>query len=602
MSPTRPRARARLRASLVALALLVAPAAAAAQEIDVLDALPAETLAVLQVDGVDDFLEDYGETAFGRLWADAALAPARAAVDEGLAALGEAFEERTGVDVLELLGMVHGQATLAVLNGLELTDEQVAAGDTDVRGALALVLDAGEDVDDFADAVDALAELSAEEGGLVLKTEAFDELDVGVLVDPANETTELRYAFVDTLAVFVLREGDTGRDEFADLVEGLRGEGDEGLRSAAGFAGSLAADPAPGVRAYLDLGEAIRRGVALDEAAGIEDMSSEEAADLGLFSLGAASLHWTMGEEGMIQRAEVAFDGGGTIMDVLLAGVGSQSPRLEAYVPAEADACVSVEMHLVDMFDAFLGVLMEEDPDAAREMLAGIEEASEVSGMHPREDFLANLDGHMAYFSRAVDVSEAMPLAPPGTAPTNFAVLLGLSDGEAMRAALDGVVRQQGLHAARQRQEFEGYELYTVPVMPGFLSVTYAVLDDLFVISSAPSLVTDVLRRRANAELPSVARSEDVREAQAAMPATRTFVMYQDASQSMATVPEAFATVPQVVGEEDLPPEVVAFLLEFSEAMAQVDVSTVERYYGGSVAITAFTLDETGIRMDWRGP
>jgi hypothetical protein len=63
-----------------------------------------------------------------------------------------------------------------------------------------------------------------------------------------------------------------------------------------------------------------------------------------------------------------------------------------------------------------------------------------------------------------------------------------------MRTLIDGLVRKQGLHVARQREEFEGYELYLVPFMPG-VQAAYAVTDEVLVVSTAPSLVKDVLRR-----------------------------------------------------------------------------------------------------------
>jgi hypothetical protein len=58
------------------------------------------------------------------------------------------------------------------------------------------------------------------------------------------------------------------------------------------------------------------------------------------------------------------------------------------------------------------------------------------------------------------------------------------------------------MHAARKRTEFEGFQVYTLPVMP--FSLSYSIADDFAVFSLAPTLLQDVLRRKSNHELGSL--------------------------------------------------------------------------------------------------
>ena len=555
-----------------------------------LDALPGNTLAVFSIDDVSTLRASYAESVLGQLYADAAFDDFHEELDLLLTQLADEALAATGVDPFELADMVTGSVSWAMLE----MNSKVSEGQEAI--AMCLLVDSGENVDDFAQGVDRLAEELVDARDMVLVVEDLNGVDVGVLINPEMDDVEMRYGFVESMLGVTFESTDLDRDYFAEIIDGLQGAAEDVLSEAAGFRRSVAAKSDASLRVWMDFGGflmGISEGL---EAGGHLDL--ETAKDLGLFSLGGIGSYVSVGAGGMNAQLDVEFTGGGQVKDVLLAGVGDQSPELTKLIPADVSSSYSMDLDMASMFDAFLEVLMGEDPEMAREMITGMAEMESEVGFNPREDFMENLDGQMAFFATVVEPGEGMPFAMTDP-PVNFALLMGLNDGEAMAATLDGVVRSQGLHAVRQLEEFEGYNLYVVPVLPG-TSAAYAVTDDLLVLSMAPSLVKDVLRRKANPELPSIASSKDVQARLARLPRERTLVIHEDAAKqlqgALASIAEGLALMGSETDEEFAP------FMGLLESLAEVDPTVVDKYYRGAQTVSTVTLSARGIHMESDGP
>ncbi len=585
---------ARAVAPVASAALAIAGLAAApvAAQSAALDALPADCAFVLTVDGVDALQESWSESTAGQLWHDAAMDEVR----DAFAALIDEFSaeaaEITGVDPAELFAMVHGPAAVA------LVELRVPEGDGEPAGAAAVILDLGEDVDVFAEAFDRLVDWAVEEEGLVLKTESYGGVDLAVLLHPVDEDTELRYGFADTMLVFTTESVTLGRDVFGEIVDNLAGEGDGGLSDAPSFAGSLAARPGEDLRAWMDLGAFI---VPFIRRAAEADGALDEFETLGLGGLGELSMTFRYEEDGSSAEVVAGMRGDGQFQRMLGAAVAGQSPELLTLVPDSAGTTYALDIDAAGIFDTFLENLMEEDAATARDVIAGMAEMEAEIGFHPRDDLLENLDGQAAFFGMEVPVQENFGMAPMDP-PQNFALLLGLSDGEAMSATLDEVVRSQGLHVARQREDFEGYTLYSVPFFPG-LDAYYAVTDDLLVLSLSPSIAKDVLRRKGNGSLPSLASREEVAALMARLPRDRTMVVVEDAAAQMQGAFVAMGQVMPILLQDAAElPDLPAAAFDLLEALGRVDPAAVSDAYRDAVAISSLTLSEGGLHLVTLGP
>lgn len=80
--------------------------------------LPDDTLAVLNIPDATIARAQFKASNFGRLWADPAMGAFRTNFETGFRKkFADAFEKESGLDVLALADLAHGQATLAMLRG-----------------------------------------------------------------------------------------------------------------------------------------------------------------------------------------------------------------------------------------------------------------------------------------------------------------------------------------------------------------------------------------------------------------------------------------------------------------------------------------------------
>lgn len=557
-----------------------------------LEALPADTLAVLSVDDIDELKASFAKSPMGQLWQDAALAAVREEVDLLMGELDGSALEETGISPFELLGMVHGPACMAMV---AYEPEADSAGG-ELTAAATWMFDTGEDLEAFSEGFDRFVDWFVEAEGIVLKTESYDDVDVAVLVSPGDESSETRYGFVGSVLVVTTESVALGRDLFGEIVDGLEGNAESGFAADSAFADSVAAAPGSSIRVWGDLGEFIRRTWEAADEDAREEMGVD-MDDMGLTQLGAVAVGLGISERGMQSTAKLDFVGLGWLQEVLVAGVSGQDPMLMQWMPDSASMAYTMDLDLGEMFDAFLGITMQEDPEEARDIIAGMAEMEADIGFHLRDDLLDNMNGQIGVFLSEVPMGEGIPMAGPTDPAVNYCLMLGLADGEAMGALLDSVIRSQGLHAARQLEEFEGYTIYSVPFFPG-MSACYAALDDLLVLSLSPSMVKDVLRRKGNPELPSMATVEGVTEREATLPTDRTMFSCQDAADQMAGVLASVAMFPMIFMEidpdmdmEDLP------FLGLIEALGAVDPTVVETYYRDSYGLGSLTLSEQGVLL-----
>jgi hypothetical protein len=584
---------------IVLAALLVGAPVSWAQS-SIAEVLPDDTLAVLMLDDVAQLRENYAENILGRLFADPEFEAIRDELSALLTQLGDQSVEKTGVDVVELLGMISGSAGVALVAFETPPDAQPLF-------SLALLLDAGDDAQEFADGIDRLVDILLEEDtGVVLKSESVGDVDCAVLLFEDEDSPEIRYGLSESTLIVTVANPELERDDFADIVDGLSGELEVSLADAPRFAGSLASAPGSDLTMWLDVGGFVKRLLVVAEASGGSPLSSEAAEDMGLLALGSLSVTGDISADETRGAMELGFLGRGQIQQVLLAGLGGQSPTMPQWIPADVNGSYSLDLDLAGMFDAFIGMTMKEDPEAAREIIDGMAEVEEDIGFNPRDDLLENLDGQIGFFATEVGADEQL-LFLPSDPPVNFALMLGLDDGESMTALLDAAIRAQGLHAARHREQFEGFVIYHVPVFPG-VGLAYSVVDDMLVLSLAPSLVKDVLRRKGNAELPTLASMPAAVERLSDFPEARTVVIYEQASGQIKALLGALVQLEQQFGLgafAPLPPPQDDGANPFEDllsAIRDVDLDFVDKYYDSAVTVTSVTLNEGGLSMLSSGP
>jgi hypothetical protein len=585
--------------SLFVAGCVLAGASRISGQSQLLDALPADTVGVLAVDDIDHLKEVLSESRMGQLWADVALDDVRAEVDLLMDEVDGKAVELTGSSPFELLSLLHGPMCFAVL-ALEPRGSEVDA-------AVVWMLDAGEEIDTFSEEVDRFVDWLVDAKGMVFKTETYGDTDAAVMVDPEVPTAEARYGFVDSVLVISIQNASLERDVFGEIVDGLVGEARSSFTEESPYRYSLAATSGVEVRCWLNAGELVRLSLDMRDQRGTE-VTNDDMIEMGLTNLSSFAATVEITPERSLTKVSLGFSGLGWMQEAMLAGVDGQDPSLMQWVPESVSIAQALDLDLSAMFDAFLGVMMARDPEAARDMIADMSEMEAGIGFHPRDDLLDNLNGQIAMFTGGVPVNEGLPFSAPSAPAVNYTLMLGLSDGEAMSATLDGVVRSQGMHVARQLEEFEGYSMYSMPVLPGVM-LCYAVLDDLLVLSLSPSMVKDVLRRKANPELPSLMTVKDVIERDESLPPERTALLVQSVADQMTGVLTSIAALPLALDqvglwadEQGLPRGELFDFMDLAESLGAVDPAAIEKYYRGTFSLQSMSLSEEGILFVSTGP
>ncbi len=459
--------------------------------------MPSGSLLYAGIDSVELVRADWAASAWGRLLADPANEVVRASFAQLLERLSEGSKKETGFDFVETVQWITGRAGVGMFGDMgarEGSDFGFTAG-----------LEAPEHIAELRERAQKVLDKAGEDNQVVLKHETEGDLDVTLAV-PKEEAKggfdgDVRVAAAGSV---LLVDGASGafreKPNFRDALARLRGEGKDPLSAVPAFKSSLAAR-AGGVKFWFDSGKLIRAEAATAGA------TTPMFGMLGLEEFGALSARLTVDAKEFHLEALQTWSEKCALAKLLGAWLAGSDTSLFKLIPAEAEHAVALHLDFtkgMDATDAFRKAngLAPEAPPA--DPAAGADPAAAAAAPpDPRKDFMDHLDGRIAIFGGQVDPSEALPFFGGEGPPLSICMVFGVKAAEPLRASLDRAMRQLGMHAARKKSEFQGFEVYSVPVMP--LTLHYAIVDDVAVVSLSPTLLQDVLRRKSDKELKNLA-------------------------------------------------------------------------------------------------
>jgi hypothetical protein len=344
------------------------------------------------------------------------------------------------------------------------------------------------------------------------------------------------------------------KPNFQNAVAALKGEGKESLATLPAFRDSRAAKPG-GVKIWFDTGAVIRAKLAASAAAHAASAAAQDEEPdydvtlmnkLGMDELGALSGRLDVNATEMRVEAQQAWSGKGLLAQLLTAWLAGNDFSLLKFVPADVEHALSVHVDFAKGMEVSKAIEKAVNPDAAAaEAGAPADPNAPPDGEAPfdvRKDYLDHLDGRIAFFISAVDPSEALPIPGMGK-PRGFCVALGVKSADPLRASLEKVLRSTGLHAARKKAEFLGFQVYSVPVTP--FTIHYAILDDMAIVSTSPTLLQDVLRRKSDKELKNLAGDASFKREFEALSPGAALVVWSRAD------PGVFATLGAPLGADE---------------------------------------------------
>lgn len=559
--------------------------------------LPADTLAFIGVADVERMSQDFRESASGRYWYDPANAGLREVLAGRIDVLTQQMHAELGVDPLDLLDMLHGRVALAAF-GTPAESAYASGGPPPGLGGV-LLADVGEDREQALRVVDALVGRLAERSGAVRKSFLAGEVEVSVLefVEEGRDgSVRLNHCLAGDTLVLALEVHPLPGEPLEGLLERLSGGHGDVLADRPAFRDSLASR-AGGLQGWVDLGRLlgfVRLGM---EANGEAD-DAGMLERLGLFGLGCLALNSRYAEGESRLDMHVAWDGGWIPDFARLALVSGPADAL-GVVPQDCLSAVAARVDFAGLFDAGVKALLDAGQVTTAEVTDFLAQSEEQLGFNLRDDLLDALDGRVTFVTGRVDAAESMP----GTVgePQNFVVVLGLEDGERINTLVEDVVRSTGLHAARQREEFQGFEVFSVPVFPG-VEIRYAILPDMAVLSLSPTLLHDVLRRRAGSDLPVLTGDDDFQARSAHLSGQPGLLQYTNTAESIKGAYAALAGLAEMLREAD-PSDFgpAAGLFDLFLEIPPADEALIERHFHGATLL-ALSADEGGLTVQSLSP
>ncbi|MHC5209094.1 MAG: hypothetical protein ACYTG2_00065 [Planctomycetota bacterium] len=556
-------------------------------------AVPEDTLVFLGIDDVTAYGEDWSQSALGSFWTSERMRPTRDSIASDIDGIRAKLEEEVGADLLRFPGMIDGPFAFALLD-FEMPREGMS---DEPSVAVCMLADVGQQRDECQLLLDRLMEkVRAEADEVVIKQEEVADLEVTAIVstDPHDDNVQVRFAFHEQTLVVLLQTGDLSRDPFLRMADGLDGRADSALAGSSSFRSSLAAGQHSGVRLYADVGRILDSVFVGVEASEGPD-SVREMMALGLDQMGVLSMNLQCGEDGSTAAMRLDWPGDGWVPQIMRHLCAPGSFPAARYVPAEARSFTAFNADLPGMFDTVSRMLIDMKAITPTDLVQFLTETETDLGFNPRDDLLELFTGEFVLVTDDVDPSEALPIVTGDS--TNFALIVGLHDGDSFTTLLDGLVRKTGFHVGRKSEEFQGFQVYQVPMPITTISLGYAVLDDMAVISLSPTMLRDILRRRASSDLPTMIGTDKYLEAIQRVGPEHGMIAFSDTASDMKQLLRTLRTLPDLVGEaggENGP-------LEWLKALPLPDDSLIDEHFSGGT-VSVCTIDENGITFESAGP
>ena len=616
----------RLALGLRALLVIGATTAVACAQSGFQRVLPPETLVFIGVDDVGDYGASWLASPAGQMWRDPACAALRQTISEQIGVLGDEAEMALGADVLKLPGLVEGPVAVALL------DLGLHPGADEPMLAVCALADVGEHGDECRAILDGLAEhVLASQAGIVRSTQKVEQTDVVCFADArvdAQTGSRIRYAVAGSIAVVLVEVGGVPNDRLPALLAGLKSPPARSLAAEPSFSASLAGGANQTVRAWADVGQIIEHvypaipvapktaAVALvDTSKGSADAlavadaeklaAAQQAAEnerqmvaLGFRDLGVLSMGGHCGPEGSYGAVKLEWRGDGWIPRILRNFFQPGTFSRLRYAPASALGVNALRVDLTGLFDDIVKAVMESGECSPAEVVSGLHDAEEALGFNLRDDLLESFDGEFVLVSGDVDKSEALPALAEAL---NVAVIAGLRDPAQFSSFLEELVHRFSVTQATE--EYEGVTIRSQKVFMVPVPICYAVVDDMLVLSGAPTMVREIIHQKHAPDAPKLVELPAYRDAVAALRPGYGLLGYSDAAADMKSLLRFLDNAPEMFGhaQMDHMPLADSGILEWLDHLPLPDESVVDKYFHGGTA-TALTVDETGITLESAGP
>jgi hypothetical protein len=501
--------------------------------------LPPETVFMFSVPNVPELKERFNQTSSAKLLVDPEFQPFLEQIYEKVAEASKELNDEIGMSLDDLWSLPTGEFTLAVV---EKPSRKLNA---------AILIDYGRH-EETVEKLVAKVEQGLKDGGATIKTEKVGEVEVKVGTFPKtdqNPYNKIAWFTADnywviasdpavTTAILERWDDESDRDTLADnevfsyIAEQCATE-----------------DRVPGAMWYLDVMGLVKGTVQM-----ISGQVPQAGMALGFLPvLGLDGLRGVGGTMDMGQEDYDAVSKTFIYADQPPVGVLGlfQFPSAEQlppeWVPADTAMYLGASWNVGEAYSAVESLIDSfQGPGATAKLLDQLAEDESGPGVHPKDDFLDLLGGHLHVSGLGVptrgDDDEPAPTEVP-----EFTFAISVTDADAMKSTLEKAAKSDGFPG--EVTEVEGETVYVMPT-DGDNSLSIAVVDEHLVIASTADAMAAVIAGKVD---DSLVGSEAFQAALKHIPKSTSLISFsQGDSQMQAALEMIRQQAPEETGGIDL--------------------------------------------------
>jgi len=152
------------------------------------------------------------------------------------------------------------------------------------------------------------------------------------------------------------------------------------------------------------------------------------------------------------------------------------------------------------------------------------------------------------------------------------------------------------MHAARKKSEFQGFEVYSVPIMP--MTLHYAIVDDVAVLSLSPTLLQDVLRRKSDKELKNLAADPSFKRELEGLTSNASIVAWEKVDPKLfQTIGAQMAAGMEAGRGEGTGDAMERALSSFIQSLGSIDPAVAAKHLPPG-SVVGFGVDANGLHLE----
>lgn len=269
---------------------------------------------------------------------------------------------------------------------------------------------------------------------------------------------------------------------------------------------------------------------------------------LGLDKVGAAVMVNGLDDNGCVTRASLALDGGATGIFSWLDAQPLNAKDL-SQIPSTSPVAIAFKLDAAGIYDLWIDLATQIDPDSAQEMLAGMQQMEQQVGLRIRDDLLGSLGDTWRIY------------AQPGPAGliTGWTIAIKVRDRQKLEqvnntlTAMAKAALQQG-GPVLESSEIAGHTVHTLSFgQPGVPAApSWCITDDELFVAVTPQQMEPLLSGEAQGE--SLVQNADVKKLFQADSRTLAFAYLDTQQVAQTLLPLAQMGLQMAQGQRGVPP------------------------------------------------